>query len=252
MPVRGGVILRPSDEPGGWFVADGGKPRRLAGVLATSNTILPGPNGQVWSIDYGRGVSQEMTLTLAHGDGTPSRPPLVLRVPGEVAGNGDGGLVFSDATGVYEVVASGLRRVSRGWLIAAGPRHYLVGDCDHGHTCRSYRIERRSGARKALKARYDTAGGLISPDGKYAALDTWPQEDGPAEMVVEVLTGKVLLRHNHTYDGSSLANRFSWLPDGRLLGIRDGRPFLFTPRTRVSSTPDTGMTGLTQVAVRRK
>lgn len=250
--ARDGVVLRPSDEPGGWYIPDGGKPRPLSGVLATSNQVLPGPDGQVWSVDYGRGASEPMTLTLARADGTPTRPPLIMKVAGEAIGDGAGGLVFSDATGVYRVDRAGLRRVSRGWLIAAGPHHYLVGDCDQRHTCRSYRIDERSGDRVSLEGRYDTANGLLSPDGRYAALTTWHQNDRLSETVVDVLTGKVLLRHTRTYDGSSFASRSSWLSDGRLVGLLDGRLFLFEPRTGTFSKPDTGLTGLTQFAVRRE
>lgn len=128
------------------------------------------------------------------------------------------------------------------WLEAGPPRwsaaqrrrsrvHYLVRDCDQRHACHSYRIDKGSGDRVPLEARYDTAGGLLSPDGRYVALTAWQHNDRVSDTVHDVLAGKVALRHTRTYDDSSFESRFSRLPDGRLIGLRDGRLFLFEPRT---------------------
>ena len=246
---RDGVVLRPSTDPGGWYIPDGGKPRALSGALATSNKVLPGPDGHVWSVDYGAGGSNAMTLALNRADGTPTRPPLRVEVSGDAVGDGVGGLVFSDPTGVYEVGGAGLKRISRGWLIAAGPHHYLVGDCDQRHACRSYQIDRRSGARRSVP-RYEAANGMLSANGRYVALTVWQRNGSVLDKVVDVRTGKVLLRHTQLDPNGDFDTRASWLPDGRLIGLRDGRLFLFDPGSGKLTRPDTGLTGLTQFAVR--
>lgn len=81
--------------------------------------------------------------------------------------------------------------------------------------------------------------GTLSDDGRYAALLTWlPQGAGRELAVLDTASGRPVKRLRSVGPGDMDTDSYLWLPDGRLVGIHDGRFFTFEPRAGRLRFPD--------------
>jgi hypothetical protein len=172
---RNWAVVRPLDAVPGVVVQDGQPPGRVAGSLGPSGPALPGPDpDHLWA----PAPDNAPALNLVGPDGAPTQlsvaVPDTLGGPGGAEPDGTGYLLVHGIGGVYLGKPDGLRRITTGDVLAAGPSRWLTLECDDQHHCTPTVIDRKTGARRALSrlpvgaARALT--GLISPDGAIAAV----------------------------------------------------------------------------------
>jgi hypothetical protein len=244
------VILRPHREAGGFDVVDGKPPRALTGILSGGGTYLPGPSGYVWTITDKTAATRVASLTDSAGSRVHST--VTAPVGGEFSTDGTGGLLYSSIGGAYQAKPSGLRRVTTGRVVATSRDRFLTVECDERYTCRTYLLDRRTDVRRRVASLRPDLGpqGLLSPDGRYAALADWGAGSRPQYVVVEVNTARRIaafsLGSPDVFGDPSAA----WLPDGRLLFLRETQVAVFDPRTRRTTTPTVRLPPLVQLALR--
>lgn len=244
------VLVRPMDAVPGQAVVDGTGARPLTGLLASVGNYLPGPDGRIWVVAID-GDQSSARLTDAAG----SRVWETVRAPGTggFSADGAGGLFFAAATGgTYQATSAGLRRVTRGAVLATSRDRYLSLECDDRFACEHVLHDRRTGGRervgRASGAQQST--GVLSADGRYAALVSWRENAGPTLEVIELAGGQQLLSvelDEAEWGGEMPA---AWLPDGRLLGLRDTRLFVFDPRSGQTTRSSIRLPPLRQLALR--
>lgn len=223
-------VLIVSWEPNGVAVPDGRPARPLTGLLTRTTTLLPGPGGRVWvSTD----PNSQSTMQLADGSGRPVGQAVRSGSDYALVPDGRGGLLLVDVGGSYLATERGLERISRGAVTAVGRNHLLAVDCDARHRCSRYLLDRRSGAQRRIGGLRMEQGapGVVSADGRFAALLTWRLDGGQQLDVLDLARNRV--RTTLTSSGSVQQDDRStfWLPDGRLLGLLDGRIFVLDPDT---------------------
>jgi hypothetical protein len=214
------ALIRPLDVVPGFELRDGRPARPLAAALGTFGPAFPGPDpGHVW-------VSTDDDLVLRPVAGGPDAGR--IRLPRDVVGqsvveDGAGHLLYPDETGVYDVRADGLHRISPGALLAVGPRGWIVAECNDAHRCRSELVDRDTGTRRDVGPPL-TVGpipGLISPDGRTAAL--YRIEDGGRVDLdlLDIASGEVRAVDVELEEHVT-AGMIAWAPDGRLFTVAAG------------------------------
>ncbi len=242
------VIVRPLDEVGGSAVTDGQSAGPLTGLLASGGEYFPGTADRVWSITALSPSRFVASLTDAAGSRIYTRVNVVGT--GSFGADGAGGLFYSDIGGTYQATPSGLRRVTSGRVVATSRDRFLAIECDDRYTCRSFVYDRRTDTRRRVGPLRLNPGppGTLSPDGRYVVLPNGGEGSVATLTVVEVKTGRQIA-------GFRLVDTFvdpsaTWLPDGRLLWLRNSRLAVFDPRTRQSVGSSLRLAPLVQLAIR--
>jgi hypothetical protein len=172
---RDWVVIRPLDFVEGYLVRDGRPARPLSGALGESGPALPGPDAaHLWvAADSGAGAA----MALVTPDGR--RAGATVTWPAGGAGypepDGTGRLLLHGTGGVYLGGPEGIRRVTTGDLLAAGPTRWLIRECDDRARCATFVVDRRAGTRRSFDLPVEPGPayvetGVISPDGGHAAL----------------------------------------------------------------------------------
>lgn len=244
------VLLRSMNEGPGYTVRDGQPARALTGRLGEAGTTLPGPPNRLWISTHEWGSPMTLVDFEGRSTGRTVNPGY-----GGLVGDGAGGLLLSDVGGTYEATPAGARRLTRGVVLAVGPRHLLLADCDAQHICSSFLYDRSTRTQRRL-ARVQTnelPTGLISPNGRYAALATYPG-NGESQLfgVIELLSGRSLIPQGEIgmAEFDTLAESHLWLPDNRLVGLRRGRLYVLDPNTGKIEEPGLGLPALVQITAR--
>jgi hypothetical protein len=166
------ALIRPLDHVVGFQVADNTAVTDLKGALAAAGPAVPGPDpGHVWAPAMPNG---QLNMSLVDLSGRPGTT--VIPIPadaGLAASDGNGYLLLYGTGGVYDARPGGLHRITTGQLLAIGPTGWLTVECDEQYRCSTTITDRASGAHRALKTPvglYQQGGGVISPDGRTAAL----------------------------------------------------------------------------------
>jgi len=236
----GEAIIRSSDLVPGYVVPDGGQARQLAGPLAVSGPMIPGPAGAqaVWVIT---GLPAAPALSLVTLAGHRSGPSIPFphdapQLPATAVSDGRGNvLVITGNFAVYDA-GPGWDRLVPGTPIAVGPASWLVLACNAQYQhCRNEVIDTASGARRVLPGRVTDQPyffswpptGVISPDGSTAAI----VGSGPGGKVtlqlIDLRTGAardIGLSLSGQGNGFPLGTDFSahsmvWSPDSRWLFV---------------------------------
>ena len=217
------VLVVTAEGGSGVLVPDGGPARPIPSRLQQMSRLYPGPPGLLWAQRMSE--SGPGSISLVDFTGRPQGVPLALG-GGWPVPDGNGSLLVNDVGGVYELRRGALRRVSTGALMAVGANHLLLAECDARHRCSSYLLDRSSRTRHRL-GRADTStlpSGVLSPDGRHAALVVWGQT-GPRLRVQD-------LRNGSTRQFPGLAQEYgpdpqwtlAWTPDSRwLMMLLEGR-----------------------------
>ena len=242
------VIVRPFDSVGGVLVRDGRGAGELAGSLREGGEVIAGPPGFVW-ISSSERYNPQPRMTLTNLDGRPT--PNVVTATGTFSSDGRGNLLLSDVGGVWEVPRSEPRRITTGTVAAVGANHYLLVDCDRRHRCSSYVYDRKTQEQRRL-GRADTAripSGVISPDGRYAALLRYDVDN---EMeVLDLTDNRTVRKVPERQDIYQASDVFAWSADSRwLYSLHQGRLTLLEVASGKTITPDLGLPELAQLTLR--
>jgi hypothetical protein len=195
------VIVRPADYEPGYLMPDGGAARGLPAVLGQGGMTYPGPQpGQVWvtvSADTGVDGYSVLQLVTMNG-GRVGQSTLDLPAGGyPPVPDGQGYALVQKGGALYDVRPAGARRVATGTLAAVGPSAWLVSRCQSVTRCVDVVIDPATGSRRTLPGSADLGGypipswppGLISPDGRLAALPSYGPDGSATVRFVDLRTG---------------------------------------------------------------
>jgi hypothetical protein len=246
------AIIRPLDFVPGYEVRDGKPAHDLSGVFGSGGVALPGPDhGHLW-VQSGAGRSASMLLV--GFDGRRTRTSIPFPVGGTFpTSDAAGYLLFELTGGVYRATPEGLRRVTAGQVLAAGPTRWLTLECDSRHNCTPTVIDRSTGHRHALPvaiSRY--SGGVISPDGRTAAMFRAEFTGYLALHLIDLATGADRGTGVALAPPSDPQGPFVWSPDSRWLFAADSHEQLTVIDNRTGRVHflGVGVTGVRQVAFR--
>jgi hypothetical protein len=248
---RDWAMMRPWDASSGYLVPDGRPATTLAGPRY--GPILPGPDpATVWAM----GGDTSPAMIPMDTAGRPAGAPVALpqEVLGSVLPDGTGYLTFSGTGGVYSARPGALRRITTGELLAAGPTRWLTLECDDRYRCGPVVIDRRTGARHPIDVSVDganAAGGLISPNGRTAALVVSVLGGTSAVDLIDLASGAASWRVSVSV-GSAPSSVMAWSPDSRWLFVVGSNDWLYPVDATTGVVHDLGveLPGITQVAVR--
>jgi len=247
------VIVAPYDSVPGYAVPDGGPARRLAGALGGGGSVLPGPDARHLWVQVSNGESS--TVVLVGYDGRPTSVSLSATGGNSVVSDGAGYLAFFATGGVYDLRPDGIRRITTGELLAAGPTRWLTRECDERYRCALVVIDQQGGARRALNLPPGTfnSDGLIAPDGSTAALLDRADSGRPTLHLIDLSSGAdratdVFVDTELGYGGGT----FVWAPDSRSLFVvdRPGRVHVLDRRTLRVAALDVSLPPVSQLALR--
>lgn len=248
------VIVRDyGSQADGYVVPDGKPGQSLPPALKLADEVFPGPPGHLWVT-----TSQDRTSVTRLTDlqGKPvsnARGISQFKNVNVFQPDGSGGLLATSPGGYYELTRHGPRRLTRGAVLATGRAHLLTVDCNSSLKCTSYLINRASGEQRRLgTVRPNIDGnGTLSDDGRFAALWWWGSAGLGELRVLDLRTNKTVASYSDS-DAGSDPGSLVWLPDNRLVGIRDEKIFVLNPTTGRFKIPDLKIDGLQQLSRRMK
>jgi hypothetical protein len=247
VPTATGVVIRPIDTVFGLLVDDGRKPTPLRGALRQAEQVLPGPGGRIWASRSDRRNS----YTLVDAAGRAAGP--TITTSGWFRSDGGTGLLLEDVSGVWQAYPGRMRRITIGAVVAVGPRHYQLTECDDAHRCSDYLLDRSTGKRRPLgpASEVGVQNGVISPGGTYSAL-VQASADGTYYIRVGRLKDGTIVRGfrgpGDGFNGVDLAA--VWLSDRWLAVLEGGRLSLYDPSRKLLVSPGFPLTGAIQLAWR--
>lgn len=257
------VLLQPDGT--GWIVVPDGRPAHHVTTRAEASRVLPGPEADtVWALRLSPGRDSSALLRGFDGRdaGDSVRTPAVLELF-FAQSDGQGHLLVPGVGGTYRVRPEGVRRVTRGAVLAVGSDMFLAVECTTHARCHVVVIDRSTGKRhtigtgRQLHQLVQTAGkalgyGRVSPDGRTAAVISVLGR--PRLLLVDLRSGRTtsfrlpLPRSLRMSPDSELV---AWSPDSaRVYTVFDDKLWAVDPETargRVVGLPLDGMRG---VAVR--
>ena len=257
------VLIRPLDFVPGYVVRDGRPAQELPRSLARG-PILPGPRAdQIW-VPTGVGAVGTPDSVRALGlDGHSEGESIAL--PSGVQSSllspdGAGGLAFEGVGGYYQLRPRGWYRITTGIPLAVGPTRMLVEECDSRYRCEDVVIRQQDGARlRSLPPQprgYAQFGaGIISPDGRRAAIPRLDENGSNAIRLVDLVSGaarNTLLTLNAQADAA--AGTLAWSPDSRWLFAVSGGGNIVALDVRSGRLHGLGVTlpTVAQLGIRRR
>jgi hypothetical protein len=188
----GWALIRPLDVEPSYLIRDGRLAQSFATAVPSGGEALPGPSGHTVWIPDGDGAAARMDLV----DVTGRSAGVSIDVPADVTGpliaDGTGYFIVPASGGAYLARRSGLRRLTTGSIAAVGPTRILAIECDATHRCGPVVIDRRDGARRTMRIAVqhpDALAGVISPDGRWAAVLGANGADAPHIYLIDLATG---------------------------------------------------------------
>jgi hypothetical protein len=247
------VLIRPLDNVPGYLVPDGRPARELPSPLAHDGPVYPGPTpNQMWARPSD---DHQPVMVLTNLDGSRlagSFPIPAENVSYDAVADGAGYLLFPGIGGLYNARPDGLRRISTGSLVAVGPTGWLVVECDDRHLCQPVLIGRSDGSRRVVNAAIEGRDqrGVISPDGRTAAMLTSAPSGGIGLQLLDLATGRRQVLNvsvNQSYTGA-----ITFSPDSNWLFAvtADGALAVIDRKTGAVSDLGVPLPALSQLAVR--
>jgi hypothetical protein len=199
----------------------------LPAALRSASVVLPGPDNRVWAaLDERRNGHVHMILADANGRPTGPRIELPATLSGNPQPDQSGNVVIAGADGVYQASPAGLRRITTGALLAAGPTRWLTLECDGSYRCALIVIDRSANARRELRTTSAdefasqinplAPSGVISPNGTYAVVTEDEGLGDQAYHLINLVTGDDKQLHV-PFGGAASAATTVFSPDSRWL-----------------------------------
>jgi len=254
------AMIRPLDHVPGYLVRDGHAAEDLPGQLDDGGVVLPGPNGSgVWlSPDV---QVTHLALIGIDGKATGTSISIPASAEGMVVPDGTGYVVAGYSKGVDLVRPTGSKRITSGMLVAVGPTRWLVQECS-AVSCEMVAIDRATGRRHTVEeVPAGTRGtqwitGVISPDGKTAALRAGPDDADTAMSfwLVDLTTGAQRQTNVPDLESGFSGDSIAWSPDSKWVFATAGRQGLVAVDVATGHVEDFGVLvpAIDQIAVRAK
>jgi hypothetical protein len=237
------VLVRPYDTGTGYVIPDGQPAVATPGVFSGAGPLLPGPDAaHVWVLSLGN------SLALVNLDGSPAG--VTITVPSDAGipvTDQSGYVIFYATSGVYDARPDGVKRITTGYLLAAGPHDWLVNDCDDQHRCSSAVVDRTTGARRPIAvsaSSYVPDSGIITADGSTAAMVKSDASGKLSLHLLDLMTGRdrdvgVALDTSLGYQSGVE----TWSPDSRWLFAIGNGDRLLAIDARSGGVTDLGVSG---------
>jgi hypothetical protein len=213
------AVIRPLDSVPGYLVPDGRQARVLPGSLATAGgPAFPGPRtGTMWAQPGMNAPGTVMSLmSLA---GRALGPSIQLPASAfSLQADGRGYLTFQCGAAVCDAHPGRISRVAAGELVATGPSGLLIERCPRDGPCWYTLVNPADGQSRPVPGnapRGQPPAGLISPDGRFAALLSYGRDQTLRLSLLSLVTGAdrpidVALSDNGP-------GNLAWAPDSRWL-----------------------------------
>lgn len=218
------VIVRPVDQVRGYLVPDGRPATTLPPVFGPSGPALPGPDPDHLWVATGSGAQAAMALVSFEGIATAGASIPLPPDAGLPSADGAGYLVYTAIGGVYDARPGDVQRITTGTLLAAGPTRWLTVECDDHHVCETTVIDRATGAGHTIpvpSAGY-LPGGVISPDGRIAALIQVDAAGAGVLHLLDLVTGTDQTTGvSVDAAAATAAGTLAWFPDSARLLVAD-------------------------------
>jgi hypothetical protein len=253
------VLVRPQNDNHGYVVRDGKRPQELPEAMQGGFYLLPGPDQQhLWTNNTDGGADSTLTLVNLAGEstGVTIDVPTYAYVQG---GDGTGYLLLAGIGGMYDARPGKVYRVTTGSLRASGPTRWLTVECDESLSCANVVVDRATGHRRSLPTPItstDSSSGIISPDGKTAALML--PSDGSSSDGIQLLDldsgAERTVQVTQKPAGSPLGPQWAWSPDSRWLFVADasGRVIIVNRGTGRATPLGTKLVQVNQLALRHR
>jgi len=255
---RNRAMVQSLDSGLGYVVPDGHPARDLPTAFGQQSPILPGPDPDHFWVQTGS--DRQRVMALVGLDGRRTGPTIGVPNALDQAESDRAGYVRFFATGgTYDARPDGIKRITGGDLLAAGPTRWLAHECDEHYHCAIIVIDRATGARRTLVTSfsYEQFGGYsageIAPDGSTAAVARVDDQGHPHLSLLDLATGqvratKVVLNSEQAYSGGVLV----WAPDSRWLFVAtdQGNLLVLDPRSTKASKLRATVTNVSQLAFR--
>jgi len=217
------AIVRPIVEVPGYQVPDGQPARELSGLLSRGGLVIPGPKpGQLW-VDSSTAGHPKMSLINMDGVSAGVPMPVSMPIPAFVSAesgtspqpDGGGYVLIGGPSGTYDVRPDGVRKITSGKVVAAGPTGWLAVECDAAQRCVNVVIDRVDFARRVLPGAAVATSqlGVISSDGSTAAI----AEDAGVLSLIDLNTGAARPLDIEVGSAGTEWGGVVWSPDGRWL-----------------------------------
>jgi hypothetical protein len=210
------------DNVPGYAVPDGGPARILPRAVHPQGQPIPGPDPDHLWVNSANGTR----LHLVNLDGASAGPALTLPHDADFNGvlpDGSGYALVETPRGAFDVRPGRTTLVTAGQVLASGPSEWLVGECDKHQRCSAIVVNRRTGARKRIGPyQYSAppAPGVVSADGKHAAVLALSGEGAGAVDLIDLATGRGRLLN--IFADAYAADAMVFSPDGKWLLVADG------------------------------
>ncbi|HEV2887817.1 MAG TPA: hypothetical protein VGX49_12955 [Jatrophihabitans sp.] len=250
------AIVRSLGETPGYVVRDEKQATELPESLRDGFSVLPSPDQQhLWAEQAGDGG--QGALALLKLDGSPTGITIPISPGAFVQGpDGAGYVLLAGIGGVYDARPGSVHRITSGVLLASGPTRWLTVECDDSFSCASVVIDRTGGARHTLATPVDPldlGSGVISPDGKTAALGKSGNFDGSSLHLLDLdSAAERPVQVSRGLEGNQEGPQFVWSPDSRWLFTTDaaGRVIIVNRATGEANPLGTRLVPVTQLALR--
>lgn len=245
------AIIRPMDNVDGYVVPNGDPATVSGGLLNAGGQIFPsGDPRRVWVTS-----SRADRLTIAMADSAGKAMGATLQTASALVDgmmltrDGAGSVLAAGVGGVYDVGADGVHLVTHGRVLAAGPTGYLLYECNDAGDCAAVVLDRATGKRDRLPG-YVVSGsmiaspvqGVISPDGRYAAVVDYASE-GARIVLIDLRTGRSALVGRSPNSGPVMygdaSSTLAFTPDSRqvLIAGADGVSVIDVATAKAGSLP---------------
>jgi hypothetical protein len=250
------AIVVPLDAVPAYVIPDGQPSTQLSKPVNIGGPALPGPDPNHFWLPTEDG---EMSLLGFNGTKSSATIPVPSNV-GLVQSDDAGGVLFYGTGGVYDARPDGVRRITTGTLVAAGPTRWLTIECDTAYNCAPTVINRTTGARRTLHVVGSTIDisqqpedSAISPDGNTVAIIE-DNDDSTASLFLLNLSSGAVITTGVAIDMEQgyQSNTFVWSPDSSSVFVADGKGHLLAVdrSTGKSITLTVDGVGMSQVAFR--